>query len=135
MVAVLEDKFGWKTDATDVIKEIDENRLEVGRAESALKKFKTIDGSTKFQALCFKPNCVSFKAAPYICSCVSCINDYGSCDLFKSYDLDVQILNEKVLRSDNELQNINLEDDTAADFFAADSFIAVAAAESSPDTV
>ena len=55
MVAVLEDKFGWKTDP--VIKEIGENRLEVARAESALKNFKTIDGSTKFQALCFKPNC------------------------------------------------------------------------------
>ena len=84
MVAILENKFGWKTDPTYVIKEIDENRLEVARA---------IDGSTKFQALCFKQNCVSFKAAPYICSCVSCINDYGSCNLFKSYELDVQILN------------------------------------------
>ena len=85
---------------------------------------------------CASSRIVSFKAAPYICSCVSCINDYGgSCDFFKSYDLDVQILNETVLRSNNELQNINLEDDTAAECFAADSFIAVAAAESSLDTV
>ena len=36
MVFVLEDKFGWRTDPTYVIKEIDENRLEVTRAESAL---------------------------------------------------------------------------------------------------
>ena len=44
-------------------------------------------------------------------------------------------LNETVLRSNSELQNINLADDAAAEFFAADSFVAVAAAESSLDTV
>ena len=60
MVDFLKEKFGQKTNPKYVIKEIDENILEMARAENRLKKFKTIDGSTKFQALCFKPGCVKF---------------------------------------------------------------------------
>ena len=136
MVDFLKEKFGQKTNPKYVIKEIDENILEMARAENKFKKFKTIDGSTKFQALRCKPGCVSFKAAPYICSCELCIKDYGSCDVFKSYDLDVQILNETFLRS-HDLQNVDTTnvDDADDQFFAVGSIGAVAAAENSPDTV
>ena len=45
--------------------------------------------------------------------------DYGSCDLFRSYDLDMQILNETLLRS-HELQNVDatcVDDDADDEFF------------------
>ena len=57
----------------------------------------------------FTPNLEYVKAATRLCICENCKLDYGSCPLFKSYELQVDLLNElqfsllkePVLRFDN----------------------------------
>ena len=49
-----------------IIKEIPEESLEIERTRRRWKIFKTIEGSSIFQAMCFKANQSSFKASPYV---------------------------------------------------------------------
>ena len=46
----------------------------------------------------FTPNSHIFKAAPYFCMCELCKEKYGSCSLFKSYDLKIYDLKKIFLR-------------------------------------
>ena len=94
-----------------------------------LKKISSIEGSSSFQVLRFKPNCEVFSAVPYLCTCDECLLvDYGSCDLFSNYKIDIHQLREVSLRS------LDAEATEATDdFFLPESIVAVA--ESSVDTV
>ena len=67
-VDFLENKFGQKTNPKFYIKEINADSLNSARHEARYLKFSTIDGSSLFQVMVFKPQNITFKAAPpYIC--------------------------------------------------------------------
>ena len=83
MVEFLSDKFSLHDN------EIDEKALEMKRAAKRMMTFPTINGSSKFQIMCFKPNALTFRAAPFICVCEECQKYYGSCSLFHEYPLNV----------------------------------------------
>ena len=73
--------------------------MDEARCNAALKVCKTIEGSSSFQVMLFKPNSAIIRAASRICICDLCKVDYGSCKLFQDYTLQVQILKETLLRS------------------------------------
>ena len=99
MVAFLREKFEKKECPTYVVKEIDEKVLNIARANSMLKVFKTVAGSSKFQVILFTPNSCTIKAANRLCICELCKIEYGTCSLFRSFELEVQCLKETTLRS------------------------------------
>ena len=124
-------KFCDKMSPSYNVKEIDESKVEALRAEMRLKKISSIEGSLSFQVLHFEPNCGVFSAAPYLCTCDQCLLvDYGSCDLFSNYKIDIHQLREV------SLQSHDAEATEATDnFFLPGSIVAIAAAKSSVDTV
>ena len=63
----LENKFGQNTNPKFYIKEINAGSLNSARHEARYQTFPTIDGSSLFQVMVFKPQNTTFKAAPYIC--------------------------------------------------------------------
>ena len=74
----LSTKFGDKSNPTFFLKEIHVEELADLRAEARLKKYPTIEGSDSFQIMIFQPHATTFKAAPHLCICDSCLTDYGS---------------------------------------------------------
>ena len=115
------------------IKEIESTSLEIGRADAHLKKFPTIDGSTLFQVMLFKPHLTYFKAAPHLCLCSECLEDYGSCHRFVEYELVVHELNKVSLR----LEKLVFEGESEAieDFLLPKSYCAVSADQKAKDTI
>ena len=55
------------------------------------KKFKTVEGSSKFAVCKFVPQSECFWASPRLCICDICFgsNTYGTCPLFVQYMIDV----------------------------------------------
>ena len=82
----LERKYQSKENPNFVLKLISKESLLSARQGD---QFSTTQGSSKFHVMIFSPNSNSFKAAPYLCVCDSCLTDYGSCDLFQTYDVPV----------------------------------------------
>ena len=80
-----------------IVKEIDGKDLECERAAARLKEFPSIDGSNKFQLILFEPNSTSFVAANRICVRDTCKMQYGTCSLFKRYELDIVLLKKTTL--------------------------------------
>ena len=127
-----------------VWKEIEVSQLDEARAANKLKVFETIDGSSKFHCMVFKPNGNSVKASPRICLCGDCCPDYGSCSSFKEYPLICHQLKCVFLRSAVEAVD-SLEDeqdddeisssDIIKNFIELDSIVAIAASHPSFDTV
>ena len=127
-----------------VWKEIEVSQLDEARAANKLKVFETIDGSSKFHCMVFKPNGNSVKASPRICLCDDCSSDYGSCSSFKEYPLICHQLKCVFLRSAVEAVD-SLEDeqdddeisssDIIKNFIELDSIVAIAASHPSFDTV
>ena len=84
--------------------------------------FPTVDGSSQFQVMVFKPG-MSILAAPRLCIFDLCKQSYGSYSLF---DLDVQNLKSTTLRS-NEVSD---EDHVVSEeLVIPESLCAVAASE------
>ena len=97
MVDYLNDKFKDSTNPEYVVKEIDCSLLEENRAAASLLAHPTIDGSSTFQVIVFKPNSDHLKAANRICVCQQCQKDYGSCNIFSSYPIICNRLNKTYL--------------------------------------
>ena len=135
MVDYLNDKFKDSTNPEYVVKEIDCSLLEENRAAASLLAHPTIDGSSTFQVIVFKPNSDHLKAANRICVCQQCQKDYGSCNIFSSYPIICHKLNKTYLRSKVTEQTTLAESNAICDFIVADSFIAIAAEESSMDSI
>ena len=136
MVNFLESKFGDKKEPKYVIKEITKDSLETERNNGKYNTCNTIDGSSLFQVMVFSPNSQHIKAAPRLCICDDCELEYGSCSLFNSYQLQVCVLKEPMLRSQNlELINLDTSQKASTDFFLTGSVCVVAAATKSADTV
>ena len=85
----LEEKFGKKECPNYHIREIAEDSLDEARDEANRNIYKTVDGSSEFHVCIFSPNKTEFKASPRMCMCEKCIVQYGSCELFMSYELQV----------------------------------------------
>ena len=97
-VAFLKEKFGGNTNPSYFLKEVTIRELEMSRAELKLKAFRTIDGTAGFQVIVFKPDSMMIKAAPHLCICNECLNDYGLCALFNEYEICIQQLNKTFTR-------------------------------------
>ena len=84
MVDYLDAKFKESTNPEYIVKEISSSLLDENRAVANLLVLPTIEGSSTFQVIVFKPNSDNLKAAKRICVCQQCQNDYGSCNIFSS---------------------------------------------------
>ena len=88
-----------------------------------------------FQVAVFTPNSETFKVAPRLCLCDSCVSKYGSCQMFKTYQLCCTQLKANFLWSqyqtelteDTEVNNIGL--------IIPEMFCAIATSSTSADTV
>lgn len=125
MVKFSQGKYKDHTSPHYVIKEIDPKQLEVDRATLKLKNFRGIQGSSKFQVIIFMPNSNTIRAAPHLCICCQCQNEYGSCDLFQPHQLIIQDLNQVLLRSDIPKVSIPCKDDATRDFVVPGSVVAM----------
>ena len=134
IVACLQKKFEHYT-FPDYVKEIFVEDVNEVRCNAALKVCKTIEGSSSFQVMLFKPNSDIIRATSRICICDLCKVDYGSCKLFQDYTLQVQILKETLLRSSCMESNTSERNTDKCDFLMPESICAVAADQQSSDTV
>ena len=137
------DKFAEKNNSSYHIHELTIEELDAERKRNAKMKYKTINGSSSFQVMVFKPNSAEFRAAPRLCICKKCQEEYGSCDLFQSYPLITEKYTLASLRSNvlsattftvDKVTASSLCADTANLFILHNSYVAVAAPESSSDT-
>ena len=88
---------------------------------------KTIDGSSTFRVVVFKPNSKVFWAAPRLCICESCQNDYGTCQLFNEYSLTIMDYQLPFLRSQpGESTEPDDKSDESWDFLGNNSIVAIA---------
>ena len=99
MLEFLSEKFNESELLSYVWKEIEVSQLDEARAANKLKVFETIDGSSKFHYMVFKPNGNSVKESPRIWLCDDCSSDYGSCSSFKEYPLICHQLKRVFLKS------------------------------------
>jgi len=143
MVEFLEKRFSDSITPRYIPKLICAKKTNQLRDEAKLIQCKSIDGSSSFQVMIFKPNSTIIKAANRLCICDECQSDYGSCALFKEYSLTVCQLQEKLLRSEVEggeyVSEVEggeyVSSKSAKDFLLAGSFCAVAADKNSTDTM
>ena len=117
------------------IKEILETELSEERTKRQKMKFPTIKGSSLFHVAIFKPKSEKFKASTRLCLCEQCLIEYGSCPLFKEYELQVQAITTPSLRSNLASPVDESSEDALSDFVSVGTYVAVAASISSPDTV
>ena len=133
MVQYLSEKFS--KNLLYHFQEVDVKALAEERAGDLLKVYDTVDGSSMFQVAVFTPNSETFKAAPRLCLCDSCVSKYGSCQMFKTYQLCCTQLKANFLWSqyqtelteDTEVNNIGL--------IIPEMFCAIAMSSTSADTV
>ena len=86
---MLTKKFGDKERRKYHIVEIKTEDLEAERKSCQRKKFEHVKGSSVLQVIIFKPGQPYFKAATRLCICDQCSIEYGSCEIFSEYILDV----------------------------------------------
>lgn len=135
MVSFLQDKFQDHQAPFYHVKEILEEELREERNKRQRMKFPTIKGSSQFHVAIFKPGAEKFKASPRLCLCELCMVEYGSCPLFKEYQLQVQLISAPNLRSDIAPPVEEVSDEAVSEFVSVDTYVAVAASVSSIDTV
>ena len=99
IVTHLQTHFGDKENPEYHIQEVTVDELKEERALRHKKVFKTIEGSSSWQVIVFKPGQSSFSAATRLCVCDQCINEYGSCKQFASYELTHETIRDIPLRS------------------------------------
>ena len=137
MVDYLDDKFK-DSDPTFYFKTIDCSVLDEERTSIKLKDFETVDGSSSFHAILFKPGVSTLTAATQISICESCKGEYGLCDEFMEYPIpNVTQLNKMFLRSNTENATTVAQevDETVAGLLVPGSFVSIAANTNSIDTV
>lgn len=140
MVKFLSEKFSEKSNPTYDFRNITPKQLEDARKEERLKAYNTIPGSSKFQAMVFRPH-QQMKASTRICLCQECQVEYGSCQLFKEYEIPVKHLKQNCLRSTLEerigaeaIEDDEFIDDEVTEVLIKDSIVALAAGSKSRET-
>ena len=100
-VNYLNTKYGESDKPHYLITELSEDLLKSQRAACSRKEFKTVDGTSSFQIMQFKPNSKRFLAAKKLCVCSNCVDlDFSSCSSFCEYNLDVVELIHRSTRAD-----------------------------------
>ena len=117
--------FQYKTSPDYHIVEITESLIADVKSSIKNKVYKTIEGSSSWQACVFKPGHTTFQASPRLCICQQCKVDYGSCSLFKEYEIQMQTLIEKVLRSDPPPPTTDFGEEDVNDFICPSTVVAV----------
>ena len=136
VVSFLHDKFGEKQFPNYHITEIPTDDLKMLRHSASPLISKTLQGSSSFHLILFKPGAATFKAATRYCICARCQAEFGSCPLFKEYMLIVEPIYPPSLRSEKLVPVTTEEEDfEVAGFITPESIVAVAAAKNSPDTI
>ena len=135
IIEYLEKKFKDSTKPCYYFKEIDCSVLDQACSEASLQRFPTISGSSSFQIVIFKPNCEVFKAANRICMCSQCQVDYGTCKEFSSYQIICKQLTKTHLRSNNNEAVDDCQESDVSDFIRLESFVAIAADNTSINSV
>ena len=118
--------------------EIPESDLNEARKAASSKFFTTIDGSSQFMVMVFRPNSPTFSVARRLCTCAQCIHiEYGTCELFEEFALRTGDKLPLFLRSENATDMLGDNDysSTNTDFIVPGSYVAVAAEEKSIDTI
>ena len=101
----------------------------------------TIEGTQTFQVVVFNPRADKIKAAPRICLCATCKVKYGTCPLFKEYQIPLTHLKNTSLRSDRipatvpEETTASPTESSLMDCIHSDTVCAIAPEESSLDPV
>jgi len=135
-VSFLNQIFADKVCPNFVVKEIEKDKLEELRSEARLKNYPTINGSDQWHIIVFRPNTTTFRAAPQLCICYLCRQSYGSCSLFKSYELRTGDLKKNHMRSEVEATSSTVEEDVIDDgLILPGSYCAIAADRSSNETI
>ena len=135
MVDFLQMKFNDCENSSYVISEINYRDLEVERAKAGCLNFATIDGSSDFQVIVFKPGGTEIMASPRLCVCDDCKEEYGSCLLFRSYF--VHEMNITSLRSSKKPIEVSgsYNESEVEDFLVPSTICAIAADDNSHDLV
>ena len=95
--------------------------------------FGTIDGTSAFRSIVFKPNSTTISAANRICICERCMNECGSCSLFSDYEIPVTMWKQTSTRI--SIQEYNGSMTESSSFILQDSFCAIASSLSSTEPV
>ena len=136
---MLQNKFEKKTSPIFFIEELNIDEIAERTLEARQKKYPTIEGSDSFQVMVFTPNSLSFRAAPHLCICDTCMHEYGSCSLFTPYQLKTVELKKIFLRSVNELicdsEDLGDGDSMSDDFLLPNTYCAVAPHKSSKESL
>jgi len=133
-VSFLKNKFGDNSNPT-IVKELQKERIDQARADTRLKRYPTIEGSDRFQVMVYTPNATHFKAASHLCVCDASLQEYGSCSKFCLYHLQTRELKKTYLHSKIEPPVQTDDSNSGDDFILPDTYCAVAADKTSPETV
>ena len=135
MVEFLTEKFQDKINPNYYIKEVPSYLLNEKRGMAHLIAHPTIDGSSNFQVMVFRPDLIEFKAAERLCICFQCQESYGLSNLF-SYQIRSHQLNKVHLRSQlTESLSSSHDDEGRYDFIIPQMYVAVAADDNSLDSM
>ena len=83
----------------------------------------------------FKPGQSFFLAAPRLCICKQCCNEYGSCEHFSRYDLQQHELRSIPLLSGAQPPTEIISEEDVGGFVTPDSYVALAAHHTSNDNI
>ena len=123
--AFLKDKFSANTKVPYHVVEIEEELLQLEQERASHKVYQTVVGTNSFQVMVFKPNSTTFRAAPRLCMCLSCVEDYGSCALFDDYSIKYSHVGNVVARSTVLPPDVPESGATGTDFVFPDTYVAV----------
>ena len=88
-----------------------------------------------FQAAVFTPNNETFKAAPRLCLCDTCLSKYGSCEMFKTYQLHCTQPKANFLRSQYQTELTEGTEVNNIGLIIPETFCASAVSSTSADTI
>ena len=137
---LLTKKFGNKERTKYHIVEINTEDLEAERKSRQRKKFERVKGSSVLQVIIFKPGQPYFKATTRLCICDQCSIEYGSCEIFSEYILDVSTYLVIPLRSKDAAESADEDESTVGEenvdeFITPGSFVAIVPNNDSIDSV
>ena len=119
MIDYPDEKFKDRSDPTFNVKTIDCSVLDEEQPIVKLKDFETVDGSSSFHAIVFKPGASTLSVVTQICICESCKGEDGSYVEFMEYPIcNTTQLNNIFLRPNTKnATTVTQEvDETVADF-------------------
>ena len=126
MVEYLESRFSNKVHLHYVFREIAAEFLKDKQTEDRLNKFRTTDGSSRFQVAVFQPGKSMFYTALYLRICKVCMEkEYGSSSLFEEYDVVIGQLKKIALPANVEEITTESQSEVVLNFAQVDTFVAI----------